>query len=106
MEKDFLTSSILMIIILYIIIFIFAFFLKYLGNYKRKYNYLFLKEVLENKKELIENIEDLRFLEELLPKLEKYYKRWWFNNTPYYAFKQKRVNKIIKKYNIDTWNIN
>ncbi len=93
------------IILFLILILIFSGFIKYLGIYKRKYNYLYLKEILDNHKEKITNSDDLEYLTISLEKLKNYYIKWWLNLTPNFAFRQKKINKIINKYNIIIWKI-
>ncbi len=102
MQEDILVLSILLIFFLILII-IFSFFIKYLGNYKRKYNFITLRETLRKHKDKIVDENDLIYLTLSLDKLENYYKKWWLNLTPNYAYKQWKINKILKKYNINVW---
>ncbi len=93
--------------ILFMLVFLvlpFGIVAKHYSVQKRKFNYFHLKEVLQHHKDKITDNDDLIFLQETLPKLKKYYERWWFNLWPVYAIKQNKIKKIVKKYQIVVFN--
>ncbi len=76
--------------------------LSYLKLFKRKYDRNIIREALsEDNRKLITDKEDIKTLEEYLNKFEYYSKSWWYNNTPTYYSRYKKVKKIIEKYNLD-----
>ncbi|BDU67863.1 MAG: hypothetical protein TYPL_5160 [Candidatus Tyloplasma litorale] len=98
MDEEVLVLTIVIFVCIFInLICLFA--LKYNAIYKRRYNVSYLKLLL-NEKDKIKDKEDLEYLEKNYKKLENYAQKWWYNNTPIYALKQRKIESIAKKYNL------
>ncbi len=90
------------VITLSLIVILLVCVVSYLKIYRRKYDYLVIKECLNEKNiSLITDEEDLELLKELEEKFLWYAKSWWVNLTPLYMKRYKKVKKIIDKYNLD-----
>ncbi len=71
----------------------------------RKYHEILCKKVLEQKEKITDE-KDIEYLEKISPRLEGYSKKWWYNNSPAFLSRKSKINKIIKKYDLEVkvWN--
>ncbi len=103
--NELLVSFILLFVVFMFMVILFATMLTPMKIKYRKYYEVLCKKVLEQKENITDE-KDIKYLESISPRLETYSKRWWYNNSPAFLTRRSKINKIIKKYNLEikVWN--
>ncbi len=91
------------LIIWFVLILVFwAVVMNVLKSSRRRHDYMVIKECLnEDNIKLITDEEDVKLLNEYEEKFKWYASNLWINLTPKYYSRYKKVEEIIKKYNLD-----
>lgn len=101
--SELLTTFIIVLIIFLLITVVYAISIQCTKMYRRRHNAQELRIAISGKNRAkITDEKDLKYLEDLSFKFDRYSKAWWYNNSPFYFFKFRKAQKIFKKYEIDT----
>ncbi len=96
---------IILVILFIVVVIIFSVMMTFMKLTYRKHEVVYCKALLKEKEKITDK-EDYVMLQNLLPRIEKYHSRWWYNNPFLFFSFKKKLRKISTKYNleINVWN--